>query len=574
MADDVERGPDGLPVTTEKELAAMNLLLTDKKNRIKLPAGFFHADKKNAVNPEFILYTLNDFLGHIQAFVVASKKMIPNRDIDVFLSTLEKTDPSAAGIFKTAAAVDLKTLSAGLGQLQTAARNVSLPALAPFIRTLYKSLIRIYYLPQEYTARCFRNAYNVIMREAVPSDPQSLKDNTLTAIHESSYLYTKIFPALYPLVLRMVSPVFLSEKDLFYRNGSKVLAWLEVDPEDVLLPIRQKTPGAAIEKADTVQPQKPEQTGGGVPPRVYKGLDALENLFPEAGWPQILEFPERAQDFAPYFSPLLQLSETFVQLSPANPLHLTMLLFQILAEFFQGLRHANFNVDIVPDENGTSTDDIYRILDDWILYKVTIFDKTFSDDFKSYTHQIYTQPDFAKNPYARRLMSNMYSLTRQYFLPYFDTSLYGFQKLPKAPKLPPLFSRTARLRTLMEKYMEAVENAEMAGAENQEGFWVNSVNAFDSYRFDIPNTVSKRMDALCGGKNAPGRTNAVLLRHALAVLWVLDWWINEPESPAYKTRTDSLYRTVESGGTIPAFGITPRTDTDEIFKRHLHKTPS
>ncbi len=571
---DIERGSDGLPITTEKELAAMNQLLSDRKYKIKLPPGFFHGDKKNLINPDFILYTLNDFLGHIQNYVVSTRRMIPGNDTVNFIPKVESFYSTAAGIFTVAINIDLKTLSSVLGQLQKSARNISLPMLLPFIKILYKSLIRIYYLPHNYTADCYRTVYTFITAETVPADPQALKDNTLTAIQELQYIYTKVFPTLYPLVLRMVSPVFLSEKDLFYKNGSKVLAWLGVDPKEILLPKpREKDVPSTVKQASV--PKKDEKAEREIPSRVFRGLEYLEKLFPEAGWHNIPEFPEYVQDFAPYFSSLLQLSESFIQLSPSNPLHLTMILFQILAELFQGLRHATFNIIHTGDGGDLPDDDIYHILDDWILYKVSIFDKNFSEDLKSYTHQIYTQPDFGKTPYAQKLMSNMYSLIRHYFMPFFDTQLYGFQKLPKDPRLPPLFSRVARLRVLLENYMKSVEKSEavaMAKGGEPGSSGGDMINAFDNYRFDIPNMVSRRLDALCGGKNSANKTNAVLLRYSLSILSVLDWWINDPYSPAYKIQSESIYRTVEAGGTIPAFGVTPRTDTDEIFKRHLRKS--
>lgn len=568
----IERGPDGLPVTTEKELAAITQLLTDRKYKIQLNPGFFRSDKKSSLNPDFVLYTLNDFLGHIQNYVVATKRMIPG-DRAVFIKELSSVFSTAAGIFSTAVGIDLKTLSIILGQVQKSKRGFFIPMLLPFIRVLYKSLIRIYYLPPDYTADCYRKVYRYITGKSVPADPQALKDNTVTAIHELQYIYTKIFPELYPLVLRMVSPVFLSEKDLFYKNGSKILAWLGTDPKEILLPKPQEKeiPSARMKKASQ---KKEESTEHVIPSRVFRGFEYLEKLFPEAGWHNIPYFPDYAQDFAPYFAPLLQLSESFIQLSPNNPLHLTMILFQILAELFQGLRHATFNILMAANDKDSPDDDIYHILDDWILYKVNIFDKSFSDDLKSYTHQIYTQRDFGKTLYAQKLMSNMYSVIRHYFMPFFDTKLYGFQKLPKDPRLPPMFSRVARLRVLLENYMKSVEKAEAAAMANGAGpgsAGGDMINAFDKYRFDIPNTVSRRLDALCGGKNSANRTNAVLLRYSLSILSVLDWWINDQYSPAYKIQTESIYRTVETGGTIPAFGITPRTDQDEIFKRYLHK---
>ena len=93
----IERGPDGLPVTTEKELAAITQLLTDRKYKIQLNPGFFRSDKKSSLNPDFVLYTLNDFLGHIQNYVVATKRMIPG-DRAVFIKELSSVFSTAAGM--------------------------------------------------------------------------------------------------------------------------------------------------------------------------------------------------------------------------------------------------------------------------------------------------------------------------------------------------------------------------------------------------------------------------------------------------------------------------------------------
>ncbi len=562
----IERGPDGLPVTTEKELAAIETLLCDPKYRIKEPGGFLRANRRNLLNPDFVLYTLNDFLGHIQSFVVATKKMIPPGRSEAFFTPIRNWNPTAEGILRAVSAIDLKTLSQMLTHIQSVARSVSLSAVQPFIKALYKNLIRIYYISAAYGAHCYRGICKHILDSGIASDPEGLRNDTLTAIREFSYLHEKIFPALYPLVLRMVSPVMLDEHDLFYKNGSKVLAWLETDAKEILFPAPEKPLPAAVPKAAE------EEKNDGPPPQAAIGLSTLEKLFPEAGWETLPRFPEEVRDFAPYFAPVLQFSDAFIQLNPANPMHITMILFQILAELFQGLRHVNFNVPT--KDNPQEEDDIYLILDDWILYKANLFDKTFGDDIKSYTHQIYSQPEFAKSPYAVKLMSHMYSMIRQYFMPYFDTRLYGFQKMTKDPKLPPLYSRVRGLKTLLEAYSAAIEKARtnhLSSGGEAARLPGGVVNAFEPYRFDISNAVSKRLDALCGGRNSRQRTNAMLLRYCLSILCVLDWWINDEKSPAYKSRPELLYRTVEPGSPMPAFGITARTDTDEIFRMHLHR---
>lgn len=554
MADNIERGSDGLPLTSEKELAAIEKLLSSEKYQIKEPSGFLRGGKKGLVNPDFVMYTLDEFLRRIYVFATAVKRMIPSAAGESFFATLKRQNPVAEGIIKTALALNLKTLNATLNRLQASARSVSIAAMQPFVRELYKPLIRVYYLTPEYSSSCLMQAYQLVMERHVPSNPESLRSATMAAVQELKYIYDTIFPTMYPLMLRMTSPIMLSEHDLFYKNGSKVLAWLEVRPEEILFPAKESPePSSAFENNE----QDAEEELPQIPESVAKGLDMLEQLFPKAGWEKIREFPEEKTDFAPYFARIFQLSDAFIQLNPEHPLHFAMILFLILSELFQGLRHVDFNATY-------SEDNIYAILDDWIMYNATVFDKTFGDTLKAYTHQVYSQPDFEKSAYASRLISNMYSLIRQYFLPFLDMRFYPLQKT-LIDRLPPLYPRVTRLREMLEACIQT----EKAGSAD----FTEAVNASAIYHFDIPSSVSKRIDALYGGSSSRKRTNAVLIDWCVSLLSVLDWWINDKDSPAYKAYPDLIYRTAEGESLMPEFGIAPRTDTDEIFKNSLKRTP-
>lgn len=383
-------------------------------------------------------------------------------------------------------------------------------------------------------------------------------------MEEWYYIFEKVFPGLYPLVLRFSSSSFLSFQHLFYTNGSKILIWLNISPSDVLIqrggteepsPLPQKIAAVEEEKTDEIDE---------IPEEVQKGLILLERLFPEAGWNSL----ERMPDFCPYFQNLIDFKDAFVQLAPENPLHTTMILFWILEEIFQGLRLIKFeslNVEsIIEDVEGITT-----ILEEWILYQELVFDKQFSVDLKSFTHQIYTQPDFAKSPYGRKLLSNMYSLIKCVYLPHFDIKMYGSSKFQKDDRLPPFFVRVRRLKRLLSRYNRFIHESPPGSDSNSENSVLGVVNPWALYKFDIPNALSTRFDALAGGKYSKNRTNAYLIDATTSILAVLDWWINDENSFAYKNDSDFLYRVIEPGSTVPAFGVTSRTDIDSIFLKHL-----
>ena len=58
-------------------------------------------------------------------------------------------------------------------------------------------------------------------------------------------------------------------------------------------------------------------------------------------------------------------------------------------------------------------------------------------------------------------------------------------------------------------------------------------------------------------------TNANLLKYTLCIVSVLDWWVNNPTSPAYITDTSEIYRIDKDGG--PGFSAPERSDQNKLF---------
>lgn len=554
----------GLPLVSEKVLSAMNQLMAEKDYRIKPPISRFRPDRTDFVNPEFVLYTLNDYLGHLQQCVAATKKMIPDEKGNPSISAaFREYDGLSFRLISLVKEINIRQLSILLSDLQANAHEVSVSRLVPFVRLLFLDLLRVYYLGADMVGKKYRSAY--AFAQQAFGDDDGRKGFATSAIVEWQYVFERIYPGLYPLVLRMCSTEFLSMHQLYYANGSKILSWLDLKPADILIAtekdLTQQEKKIAIPAA--AAPKEPA-TVAGPPETVMKGLRLLDRLFPEAGWLSLETMP----DLCPYFLPILDFQDAFIQLAPDNPMQQTLVLLRILEEMFQGLRLVRFE-PLEPISLRDDVEDIYKIFENWIEYQEEIFDKTFSADFKSYTHQVYTQPDFRKNPYGRKLLSNMYTLIRSMFLPYFDISLYGSARMQKDDRLSPLYTRVARLKRLLERYYAAIQADSIKIEKDPEASIPGILNPWAPYKFDIANTVSTRLDALLGGKHARQRTNAALVECTLSVVHVLDWWVNDRNSYAYQNSPKYLYRVIEPGSSVPAFGVKPRTDVDVIFAKHL-----
>lgn len=167
----------------------------------------------------------------------------------------------------------------------------------------------------------------------------------------------------------------------------------------------------------------------------------------------------------------------------------------------------------------------------------------------------------------------MYTQIKSMFLPYFDVRMYGSARATKDDRLAPFFTRVQRLKKMLDRYYEAIESAPSGSDLNPDGMVSGLQNPWAPYKFDISNIISRRLDALCGGKHSKARTNAMLIKYTRSILNVLDWWINSKDSYAYRTDPDYLYRTVAPDSPIPAFGINTRTDVDALFIKHLKMKP-
>lgn len=554
----------GLPSVSEKDLLEMNKLMSDKNYKIKQSSSLFSTEKVDSINPEFISYILYDYLGHIQRCVAFTKKILPNQTNEDFYKKWKTFDGLSYELILITAGIDIRTLSALHLELQKRSRALLVSDLIPFIKVLFKSLIKVYYLGTPIIKKKYLEFASFIVSELVLSDESSLRMNIAGAIEEYSYIFNTIIPSLYPLLLRMSSTSFKSMHDLFYSNGSMLIAWLNVRPEEVLL-IKGNAP-----IAPTIQYPEPQVVVSEIqtapetqefPKKIQKGLKTLEHLFPEAGWDVLDTMP----DMAPYFLSIFNLQDFFIQLAPENPLQITLILFLILEDLFQGLRQVRFQPIAISNEE--EKDSIAQILEDWVYYKETIIDKEFSPDLKAYTHQVYTQPDYHKSPYGRKLLANMYMLIRTKFLPYFDIHLYGTVRPSKDERFAPFFVRVSRLKKYLDYYFKAV-SSNTADASQEDS--VSGIgNPWALYKFDVANPVSVRIDALCGGKNSRTRTNALLIEYAHDIINVLDWWINDKTSYAYNNTPEFLYRTIEKDNPTPAFGIKVRKDIDALFARSL-----
>jgi len=246
-------------------------------------------------------------------------------------------------------------------------------------------------------------------------------------------------------------------------------------------------------------------------------------------------------------------------LSPENPLQVITVLHRIIEDCLQGCR----NIQFVEQENQKKgSESIQSIMDEWSAYREDTFERLYCVPLLDLVNNVYSQPDFDKSHIGKRTITSLLWQTTYHYMPNFKFEQLLLEHPADESKYRPLFHRTDFAR----KYLTLAVN-ECDAAAKTRGSVKLLENPWEHYRFDIPNEVSKRLDVLLGAQNKGANTNATnanLLRYTLSFIAVLDWWLNNPDSPAYQTNPMHIYRVSNTDGK-PEFSVPERNDQNKMF---------
>ena len=565
-----------LPNISPKDKSAIDKLMASPEYKIKRPQNFitfiFSLGKlPDRVSGDFISITLLNYIGHIQKFTSCVKRLMAAGS-DLYKEKIKTIISPRYKMLNFVAQFDLHMIQEMYKQLKKTPNQITVTRLIPFIKSIYKPLITLYFLGDKRITSYIKTAYAEISPDSKIPD-ETLLQYTNEACSEWIYINGQVIKGLYPLLMRMCGTEFVSYPKFFNAKISKILEFLDMTKFDLILPEDKKVKENVTdvkssnteENLQNVEDEKTEVTTGNVDEKteesneatqdaslsnVMQGLDLLERIFPAAGWKDL-----GREDLFPYFQPLYQFNDGFNLLSPKNPMQVTIVLVRILEDFFQACRHINFSIDKDPDFE-TYNDNLSDVFSEWSLYREVLFDKDYLTELKEYVNQIYSEANFKKLPYAKKKLSNMQWQIKNMFLPHLSFDLVFMERPNKDGTYRPLQFRTEYLKALFSTLIAQVEGV----AKTVSG----APNILDKYHFDIPNVVSKRIDVLLGGRKSKNGTNLNLLKYTLSIIYVLDWWINNENSPAYEFDNEIPYRISLEDGT-PIFSVPLRSDQNNLF---------
>ena len=567
-----------LPNISSKDKTMIDKLMASPEYKIKRPQNFINfilsiGKLPDRVSADFISITLLNYIGHIQKFTSCVKRLM-SAGSDIYKEKIKTIFSPKYKMLNFVTQIDLNTTQDLYKQLQKTPKQITVTRLIPFIKSIFKPLLTLYFLGEKRITSYIKTAYAEIAPDSKIPD-ETLLQYTNEACSEWIYINGQVIKGLYPLLLRMCGTEFVSYPKFFNSKISKILEFLDMTKFDLILPDDKKvkenalelkslsseevSEGGDIENPETtnenITSEKTEETKEVGKEKeslsvVLQGLDLLERIFPAAGWKNLGD-----EDLFPYFQPLYQFNDGFNLLSPKNPMQVTIILVRILEDFFQACRHINFSLDKDPDFE-SYRDNLSDVFSEWSLYREVLFDKDYLTELKEYVNQIYSEANFKKLPYAKKKLSNMQWQIKNMFLPHLSFDLVFMERPNKDGTYKPLQLRVEYLKAIFSTLVSRVDgpSKDISGAPN----------ILERYHFDIPNVISKRVDVLLGGRKSKNGTNLNLLKYTLSIIYVLDWWINNENSPAYEVDNEIPYRISLDDGT-PVFSVPTRSDQNNLF---------
>ena len=562
-----------LPELSSKERHLMDRIMMSEDYKIKTNLGLFNFVRKFKKNGDelvrkgFIEYNLQKYTEHLQEFITTVKSIIQIAP-DTYKAKILSAPEDRFKFLKIVGTWTMRDTKKYLADLQNT-EDVTVAMLIPYVKNVYRDLIKIYYLGETRIPNFFKEIYNDFAKYP-KFDLKKAQSLSKTGIAEWFYIYSQVIKGLYPLLMRMSSTKFDYFQDFFLVQTSNILSFLELTKFDLLLPNKkgEKQSIAQSSENGAEESEKEASEEGNVKKveskksdYVEAGLKLLDTLFPEAGFDHIEQMP----DMFPYFQPIYQFRDGYNLLAPENPLQVTVTLLRITEDIFQGCRNIVFTEE--NEEDVSKTDEKFsNVLSEWSVYREILFERDYADQITDFVNNEYSQGDYKSTLFGKKMLTSILWQTKYNFLPYFEFEQLLLEKPKNDSQYRPMCIRVGFLFRYLSMLARNIDNAK------GQGIIMGIQNPWDKYKFDIPNAISKRMDVLLGAKKPDSAaTNANLIKYALMVIAVLDWWVNNPDSPAYSTDSTKIYRINEEDG-APAFSVPTRSDQNKLFAERVKKT--
>jgi hypothetical protein len=556
----------------------------------------FFKEPVDYVNSRFVIRRMNDYYFKIERLVAAARNLFPKNNTKRN-NQLKRANPVVLRIIETLRGWDIEQISKFISELQAHPRTVRVTDFTDILKLVYKPLYVLSDLNIEHIKTAFKLVYKILYIESPMDAKERYQDvirNIITSIVE---VRKDVQYGLYPLLMKLISDRFIPYGRFFTERRRCFMAFLSVTAADQLsaseiniqqidsldVDTLQKNTEAAEEQVEDgekpAEPTVPEEDPND--PKVKErrakeeaekaerkaleqGQAALEALFPKAGWNKLDEHP----DLYPYFANVYNIKHGFELLSPSDPLQQVSIMMHILDDLFIGMRYVNFGSIMGSDGKLIRlSEDMTEIVNNWRMYIEDSLIKEYLPRLAEYCRMLENSEGGRTSPYARKTLNELHWIRRLYFLPYFKFESIGPPPFTKQD-IVPIYTQIRKVRKYLTSVAIGIEQGMHAGGAAAKAPCDGIVNPWETYNFQVPNPISRRLDLMIPHER---KINATLIFFSLSVITVMDYLINNENSWFYSTNTGPLFRSVNDDGIVPIFGVDEKLDADKIFKESLKK---
>jgi hypothetical protein len=528
------------------------------------------------LNSRFVTKRMNEYYKQLEALVISTRTLFPRNNLRRN-ERVKKASAFAYAVLDTIRQWNIERISADLTRLQVRPRNVKIAEFSDILRFFYRPLFVLEQLDLEsQIAEVYKLIYKINFIENSREANGRYMELIHTALAALRLIRKDIRFLLYPLLVKLLSDQWFSYETFFSVRKNRYLAFIGASDADQILPVdmsklteipeeNQEEDEAVAEDDFEAEAKKSRLAAAELERKaVDKGLQTLELLFPKAGWDRLPQYP----DLYPYFRDVFSLKREYALIAPADPVLQVAVFARILEELLFGIRYVSFGVVIGSDGNSERIDDeLGPIINNWHYTVENSFDKEYLPRLAEYCRILENTAESRTSSYARRLLNELHWTKRLYFLPY-----YKFESAFPPPfqkqDILPLYPGIRNLRRSLTAVAAGIERGIKAGGAEKKAPCDGIDNPWEHYEFQVPNPLSKRLDALLGEKQ---QNNASLVFFTLAITVVADNLINSDGSWAYGGRPGPLFRSVNGEGVIPSPGVDDKVDAQALFKQSLKR---
>ncbi|MDR2943198.1 MAG: hypothetical protein LBV17_11465 [Treponema sp.] len=558
----------------------------------------FFKEPVDYVNSRFVTKRMNEYFSKIERLVTSVNNLFPKNNTKRN-TQLKRANPFVFKIMDALRSWNIEQISKNISELQAHPRTVKVSDFTEILKLVYKPLYVLSDLSIEQIKSAFKLVYKILYIESPMDAKEKYQDVIRNIIASITEIRRVVQYGMYPLLMKLISNRFISYERFFTERRRCFMAFLnataseqlssseintqQIDSVDVdtlqknsasdedgeQVDSEEKPDGEPVQEEDPNDPKVIERKAKEESEKaeiraLEQGQAALEALFPKVGWDKLEEHP----DLYPYFANIYNMKHGFELLSPSDPLQQVSVLMHIVDDLFIGMRYVNFGAILGADGKLIRlSEDMSEIVNNWRMYIEDSFLKEYLPRLAEYCRMIENSEEGRASAYARKNLNELRWIKRLYFLPYYKFESVGPPPFTKQDVVP-IYTQIRKLRKYLTSIAMGIEQGMRAGGAAAKAPCDGILNPWESYNFQIPNPVSRRLDMMIPPER---KINATLIFFSLSAVTVMDYLINNENSWFYANRSGPLFRSVRDEGIIPIFGVDEKLDADKIFRDSLKK---